>query len=175
MRKIPFLRCTTLTIAVLLTGCAVRNPYVSPVSGDTAKVRIINHGNGTTFIHAGENCARSSAKAIAGFSKFLSTDRSRVDMYEAREYENNNDVVERIVEANKEMQLFAVNQGAAGLLITSCNVDVAFLPKKDMQYEVVFNAGLGLCNMALNNLSEIDGKIIKEKTSNVRSLMSECK
>jgi hypothetical protein len=165
---------SALIATSFITGCAVRNPYISPTSGDTAKIRIINDSNGTTFIHATSKCERSSARAIAGFSKFLSTDTSRAGMYGSQGYENNSDVIERIVEADKETNFFVANQGAAGLLQTSCFVEAAFTPKKDKQYEMRFTARLGVCNVQVNNLSEVDGKILKEKIDELHPVKKEC-
>jgi hypothetical protein len=176
MKKSAFLSSVLLGACVLISGCAVRNPYISPTSGDTAKIRVIENAfNGTTFIHVTTQCDRASAKSIAAFSKFLKTDTSRADMYGSQGHENDTKIIERVVEANKEMNIFGANQGSTGLLDTTCFTEAAFTPKAGQQYEMVFTANRPVCNMTVSKLSDVDGKILKENIDDLHPMKKECR
>jgi len=176
MKKFAFVPPVLMGVSVLISGCAVRNAYISPTSGDTAKIRVIENAfNGTTFIHVTTQCDRASAKSLAAFSKFLKADTSRADMYGSQGYENDTKIIERVVEANKEMNVFGANQGSTGLLTTTCFTEAAFTPKAGQQYEMVFTANRPLCNMTVLKLSEVDGKLLKEGIDDLHPVKQECR
>ncbi|WP_157137734.1 hypothetical protein [Herbaspirillum lusitanum] len=172
MRKHPSLSCAVLAALTLLTGCAVKNPYISPTSGDTAKIRVVNHSAGTALLYASTTCKVDSAPVLAAFSSFLKSDVSRADMYGSQPNDGNKNVVERVIEAGKEMQIFTAYQGAG----VQCYVEVAFNPKKDEQYEMTYIANGQMCRVAIDRLTETDGKIAREKVEDVRRLKKgECR
>ncbi|WP_432240917.1 hypothetical protein [Herbaspirillum robiniae] len=176
MRKKLFFFCAALSVLTSISGCAVRNPYISPTTGDAAKLRVINHSDGTAFLYASTSCQVGSAKVLAAFSKFLKSDLSRAGMYDSQPTDGNKDVVERVIEAGKEMQIFTSYQGASGLGSAQCFVEVAFNPKKDEQYEMTYIANSQMCRIAIDRLSETDGKIVRTRVEDVRSLKKgECR
>ena len=172
MRKHPSLSCAALAALTLLTGCAVKKPYISPTSGDTAKIRVVNHSAGTALLYASTACQVDSAKVLAGFSSFLKSDISRADMYGSQPNDGNKNVVERVIEAGKEMQIFTAYQGAG----VQCYVEVAFNPRKDEQYEMTYIANSQMCRISIDRLTETDGKIVHAKVEDVRLLKKgECR
>jgi hypothetical protein len=172
MRKHPSLSYALLAALTLLTGCAVKNPYISPTSGDTAKIRVVNHSAGTALLYASTTCQVDSAKVLAGFSSFLKSDISRADMYGSQPSDGNKNVVERVIEAGKEMQIFTAYQGAG----VQCYVEVAFNPKKDEQYEMTYIANSQMCRISIDKLTETDGQIARTKVDDVRLLKKgECR
>ena len=176
MKNFQFFPYAALAVLTAIAGCAVKNPYVSPTSGDTAKVRVVNHSAGTALLYASTSCQVESAKVLAAFSKFLKSDVSRADMYGSQPNDENKDVVERVIEAGKEMQIFTSYQGAGGGGSVQCFVEVAFNPKKDEQYEMTYIANSQMCRIAIDRLTETDGKITRAKVEEVRPLKKgECR
>ncbi|MBP1317793.1 hypothetical protein [Herbaspirillum sp. 1130] len=176
MKKNLLSFCMVLIAVTITSGCAVRNPYISPTTGDTAKIRVINQSDGTALLYASTSCQVASAKVIAAFSRFLKSDLSRVSMYGSQPSDGNKDVVERVIEAGKEMQIFTLYQGAKGLDTAQCSIEVAFTPKKDEQYEMTYVANSLMCSIAIDRLTETDAKIVRTKVEDVRRLSKgECR
>jgi len=176
MKKNLLSFCVVLIAVTSISGCAVRNPYISPTSGDTAKIRVVNQSDGTALLYASTSCQVASAKVLAAFSKFLRSDLSRVSMYGSQPNDRNKDVVERVIEAGKEMQIFTLYQGVNGLGTGQCSVEVAFTPKKDEQYEMTYFANSLMCSITIDRLTETDAKIVRTKVEDVRRLTNgECR
>ncbi|WP_442782036.1 hypothetical protein [Collimonas fungivorans] len=165
------LRFASLIVISALTGCAAPKPYISPTSGDTAKIRVINNSMGTSDVSATTTCGVSSAKSIASFSTFYKVDKSRADMYGSQEYENKSNVIERVVEAEKDTNFFAGYQGASTNI---CIVGTAFTPRKNQQYEMRFLGGIGGCSLTVVKLSVVDGQIVKEKINDLHPAKKTC-
>jgi len=176
MKKTAFLPCMAFLALTSIAGCAVKNQYISPTAGDTAKIRVVNHSAGTAFLYASTTCKVDSAPVLAAFSSFLKSDVSRADMYGSQPNDGNKNVVERVIEAGKEMQIFTAYQGAGGGGSVQCFVEVAFNPKKDEQYEMTYIANSQMCRISIDRLTETDGKIARAKVEDVRPLKKgECR